>query len=423
MNIQRVFGAAAVACLWLFSSLHAPSAARSAEATPQKQSLAIPVAVASPRSVECVVPFGPPTSISAVAFSPDAKKLAVAGYREVLVWDLEKAALSKRLGSGQSGTQIGALAFLQDAKLLAVGEGTPHSSGAVRIFDVDSGQQTHAFEEPGDVVYCLALSPDGKLLAGGGADALAHVWSVDEKKLVATLKDHGGYVLGAGFSADGKFLATASADRTARVWDVGTWKSVVTISESQPLDGAAFSADGTLVALAVGGPDDRAVRLVRRDNGRPARTISTKPTMPLGVVWIAQGNLIFAPCSDNTVKAYNGGNGALQRTFSGHTDWVDSVALSPDGAKLASGSADGTVKLWNAADGTLLATLVQLSPRTDEWLVLTGQGYLATSTSDVLQWKTANVKTPLEQLTGLLQKPESVQQVIAGGKVEPPPLE
>lgn len=423
MNIERVFGATVVAFLGLGLLFGSPTAAPAAEPAPQRQSLAIPITTAAPKSVECVVPFGPSTPASAVAFSPDGKKLAVAGYREVLLWDLENASLLKRIGAGQLGTSIGALTFLKDAPLLAIGEGTPYNSGAVRIFNIDSGEQTHVFEEPGDVVYCLALSPDGKLLAAGGADGQAHVWNLDEKKLLTSIKDHRGWVLGAGFSADGKFLATASADTTARVWEVETWKSVVKMSAPEPLHGAAFSADGSLVALAVGGLNDRAVRLMRKDNGRAARTINTGAAMPLDLVWIAQGNLIYAPCTDNTVKVYNAGNGRLERTFTGHTDWVDSVAVSADGGKLASGSADGTVKLYSAADTKLLATLVQLTPGTDEWLVLSEQGYLATSSAAALQWKTENVTTPPEQLTALFEKPESVKQAIAGTKVEPPTFE
>ena len=41
----------------------------------------------------------------------------------------------------------------------------------------------------------------------------------------------------------------------------------------------------------------------------------------------------------------------LQRTFTGHTDWVRSVHFSPDGKMIASGSADKTIRLWNIATG------------------------------------------------------------------------
>ena len=103
------------------------------------------------------------------------------------------------------------------------------------------------------------------------------------------------------------------------------------------------------------------------------------------------------------IKVFDGGNGNLVANLVGHAGWVDRVAVSPDGARLASASADGTVKLWSVADGRLLATLVQLTPRTDEWLIMSSAGYLATSSPSVLQWKASGLTTPPAGLTTLLQ--------------------
>jgi WD40 repeat protein len=42
---------------------------------------------------------------------------------------------------------------------------------------------------------------------------------------------------------------------------------------------------------------------------------------------------------------------ALRRVLTGHTGWVNAVAVGPDGSWLASAGNDGTVRLWNVADG------------------------------------------------------------------------
>jgi WD40 repeat protein/DNA-directed RNA polymerase subunit RPC12/RpoP len=47
----------------------------------------------------------------------------------------------------------------------------------------------------------------------------------------------------------------------------------------------------------------------------------------------------------------------LERTLTGHTDWVTSVAVSPDGKWVASGSHDQTVKVWDLETGECRATL------------------------------------------------------------------
>ena len=50
-------------------------------------------------------------------------------------------------------------------------------------------------------------------------------------------------------------------------------------------------------------------------------------------------------------------SGQEKRTFTGHTDWVNSVVFSPDGTMLASGSNDHRVRLWDVATGEGKSTL------------------------------------------------------------------
>src|SRR5438876_316712 len=48
---------------------------------------------------------------------------------------------------------------------------------------------------------------------------------------------------------------------------------------------------------------------------------------------------------------------ALVRTLQGHTDWVNSCAVSPDGTWIVSASNDKTLKMWDAQSGTECLTL------------------------------------------------------------------
>ncbi len=421
MNVKRVLGIAVAACLGLCASTGAQGPA------PQKQPLAFPIIIAPPGdqkapALDCVIPFGPAVPTSAVAFSPDGKTLAVGGYQEVLLWDLANAKLAKRIGVGQIGDFVRSVAFRTGGQWLAVAEGTPYGPGAVKVFDVTSGQPALVFQEPKDAVFAVAFSADGKLLAAGGADNVARVWGVDEKKLAAELKGHSACILGVSFSADGKFLVTSGADRTAQVWEVGTWKLVAKLDQMEPVLGAVFGPNAELVAVAVSGPTDRMIRLRRRDNTQLARAIDMGVPAPLGVLWAPPGNRMYVPLTDKTVRVYDPNSGGHVATLTGHADWVYGVALSPDGAKLATASADGTVKLWNTAENRLLATLVQVTPRTEEWLIVATPGYLAASSLGAVQWRAANLTTPPDKIPGVLQNPELVKKAIAGEKLPPPAL-
>ena len=421
MSVKRALGIAVVAWLGCCASTGAQGPA------PQKQPLVFPIIVAPPGnakapSLDCVVPFGPIVPMSALAFSPDGKTLAVGGYQEVLLWDLANAKLAKRIGVGQIGDFVRCVAFRNNGQWLAVAEGTPYGPGAVKLFDVNSGQPALVFQEPKDAVFAVAFSPDGKLVAGGGADSVARVWNVDEKKVVAELKGHTDWVLATSFSADGKFIVTSSADRTAQVWEVGTWKMVAKLDQMEPVNGAVFGPNAELVALAVAGPTDRMIRLRRRDNRDLARAMDMGVPGPLGVLWAPAGNRMYVPLTDKTVRVYDPNSGGHVATLSGHTDWVYGVALSPDGAKLATASADGTVKLWHTGENRLVATLVQVTPRTEEWMIVAVPGYLAASSLGPVQWRAANLTTPPDKVPGVLQNPELVKKAIAGEKLPPPIL-
>src|SRR5947208_12405753 len=58
------------------------------------------------------------------------------------------------------------------------------------------------------------------------------------------------------------------------------------------------------------------------------------------VIWLPDGKSIAACGDDHFVWIWNASTGQLQRTFSGHNDWVISLACSPDGRYIASGSFD-----------------------------------------------------------------------------------
>ena len=389
-----------------------------------------------------MVSCGPAIPLSGVAFSPDGTTLAVGGYKEVLVWDLVEGKLAKRIGAGQIGTMVQAVAFSKDGKTLAAAEGTPCVAGAVRIFDLQSGQLTTSFQEPKGVVYCLAVSPDGKLLAGGCGDATAYIWNLEEKKLAASLKDHSLPVVSVSFAADAKrlLLATGSLDKTVQVWEAGTWRPDRTKTTLEAPICRCFvqqlgrsAGESNRLAAIVGGRDSRSLQ-VRLDDKAPgwARSRDVKIDIdggtPLDFLWLKGDkgrNTIYVACSDATVKMFvydRFGKLGLEATLRGHSDWVYALAANADGTRFASASRDGSVKLWNTADQSPVATLVQLAPGKDDWLIVGSQGYFATSTPAAVQWKATGVKASPEKLSGL-QNPAMVRQTLAGKPVPPPVLQ
>ncbi len=393
------------------------------------------VGLASPADeapmLECEVARGAPLPLSAVAFSPDGKTLAVGGLGEVVLWDLAEGKLARRIAVGQATSMVRAVVLTGDGAVLAAGQGAPYQSGIVTLLDLKSGQAIAELKEPKGQVNCLALSPDGKLLVAGCGDAAAYVWGLDDKKLVATLEDHSLQVLSAAFGDDGKFLVTGGADAMVQSWDTESWKPdirrttvggevrrcMIRRSDTRRQGGSLHT-----FGLLIGGREDRTLRVMldgkaqEWQRSRGDYHAEVKPGVPLDCVWVPKrSDKAWVACSDGTIKVFADAGQKITHTATlrGHGDWVYGLALSPDAARLVSASADGTVKLWSTQDNRLLATLVQLSPRSDEWLAVASGGWHVTSSPGAVKWRTANLDVAPEKLAALA-KPEAVQQALAG---------
>ena len=276
------------------------------------------------------------TAIQALAFSPQAKVIAVGSYAAVQLLDANTRQPVRKI-EGIAG-KVNALRFSMDGTMLFGAAGDGGVGGIAYQWKVADGTLVRKFEGHKDAVYGLALSPDGETLATGSYDQKIKFWKVADGSEIRTLTGHNGGVFGLSYRPDGKVLASASADRTVKLWDVATGKRLDTLS--QPLKeqtAVAFAPDGRTVAA--GGVDNR----IR--------------------VW------------EVSEKAEEGSNPLLLTRFA-HEGAILNLAYSADGKRLVSTAADRTVKVWNAADVTELQ-LLETQPDWSPGLALLDGGVFA----------------------------------------------
>jgi uncharacterized protein with WD repeat len=312
------------------------------------------------KTTPVVVPEAYPATVpvTALAFSPDGKQIAVSGYHEVNLWRVADGTLDRRLPG--LAERVYDIAYSPDGRWLATASGDPGQYGEVKLWLAEpggGGKPVRDLLEANDSVFAVAFSPDSKLIAAAGADRAIRVWEVDSGKQTAIIEDHADWILDIAFSPDGKRLASASRDKTAKVFDVIKKESLVTFpGHAQTVDTVAFTPDGKLVAS---GGEDNLVRFWNPDDdGKAARQLGGFGGPVFKLTFAPDGKTFAACSSDKSIKIYETGGSISKQTLTGHADWVYTCAFSPDGKTLASGSWDGEVRLWNLADGKLIRTIL-----------------------------------------------------------------
>jgi hypothetical protein len=301
----------------------------------------------------------PPAPITALAFHPQGKWLAVARRGEILLLDATSGATIGQV-PGQTG-QVTAITASRNGDWLAVASGAAGKSGEVRLYD-SMNRLARTIPAHADLIPDLAFSTDGKTLATCSYDRLVKLWDTATGKWLRTLKDHSDAVNGLSFQPGGKLLATAAADRTVKIWDTTTGARLYSLGD--PTDwvyAVAWHPDGKRLAAA---GIDKSLRIweATATEGRLVRTAFAHEGAVLRLAYSADGQTIYSAGEDRTIKVWN----AATLTERLHTDAqpesVLSLALSHDGKRLAVGRYDGALLFLDAAKGKVLGQPLPQKP-------------------------------------------------------------
>jgi len=142
--------------------------------------------------------------IESLIFFPTGKLLVTKSDRASGVWDLTTGervlGMNKNLGS--------AAALSPDGKLLAA---VPSGYGAVRIWNTNTWKELFLLRTSArSVVFSLAFSPDGGILAGGDGQNNLALWTTPDQQYVPNVLNKvgcGANVVSLAFSPNSKWLA------------------------------------------------------------------------------------------------------------------------------------------------------------------------------------------------------------------------
>ena len=287
--------------------------------------------------------------VTALAFSPDGKSIASAGYHEVLVWSSENGQLERRISN--LAERIYDIEFSPDGQTIAVAAGTPAQLGEVKLFQYSDGKLLADLIRTGDSVFAVSFSPDGTKLVCGCADRSIRLYDIASSEELLVIEDHADWVIDIAWSPDGTKLASASRDKTSKVFDVASGDSLVTFnSHNETVSGVGFKADGSQVVTAGA---DKQIRIWNVADAKQARNISGFGDEIFRVIITPEGE-VFSVSADKSSRRHKIDNGQSLKTYSGHSDWIYSLARHAGSKRIATGSYDGVIKVWNEDEAKVL---------------------------------------------------------------------
>jgi len=318
-----------------------------------------PAVAAAPKvlAIPKISPKGSPRNpINALTYSPEAGVLAVARFAKVELRSASDLGVTREL-SGGSGN-FNALSFSRDGSQLFASGGQAAVAGEVRQWNVAEGHLIRTFVGHKDAIYCLALSPDGKILATGSYDQKIKLWNTESGEELRTLSGHNGCVYHLAFRPDGKILASASADRTVKLWEVASGERRDTLSQSlKELYALAFTPDGK--RLAAGGADNR----IRVWEISDTATETTDPLLYstfahegaiLSLSFSADGKTLVSSADDRTVKLWDADAMHERALLEKQPDWPTALAFIGED-RLVVGRLDGSIAIYQSTTGKSLA--------------------------------------------------------------------
>lgn len=281
-----------------------------------------------------------------VAFSPDGTRLATASQdKTAKVWDA--ATGTEILTLAGHGESVSSVAFSPDGTRLATGS----QDKTAKVWDAATGKETLTLVGHTSGINHVAFSPDGTRLATASRDRTTKIWDSLTGEEKVTLRRHLHKVLDVAFGPRGKLIATASQDGSAIIWDAATGADLLTARGD--FSAVAFTPDETRLVAA----DGRTAKVLDVLTGAILLTLLGHTNSIDSLALSVDGARVATGSLDKTARVWDTATGRVLFTLTGHGDGVVGLAFSSDGARLATASTDGTVRVWNIGPSCELLTL------------------------------------------------------------------
>lgn len=312
--------------------------------------------------------YAQPPVISALAFSPDGKLLAVSGYHEVLLHGGAASNIVARL-VGES-PRIESLAFSADGKKLAVAGSAPARFGEVQIWDSSAtGTQLappKSFKVSLDSVYGISWSPDATRLAFGGADKVVRIISAADGKELVKFENHSDWVFATTWTLDGKRILSGGRDKAMKLIDASNGQFIDDINKL--LEGVVCFARHPKEDVVAYGGDLHMTRIYKmaENQGRTAanndsnlqKEFERMPGPVQAIAYSPSGTNLCVGSIGGEARIFNVSDKKRVATLKGHDGAIFAIAYQPGTNQVVTGGFDGRLRVFDADKGELVRSFV-----------------------------------------------------------------
>ncbi len=229
----------------------------------------------------------------------------------------------------------------------------------IQVWDGKVEQPLATLSLASDTALATAFFPDGHRAVTAGADGKLRLWEFEKKNSGATVAaDTKGTVMKLAVSSDGKQLAGGLAGGGIQCWDAETWKVLANLPTHGQVTALRFFTDNRVLLAAIriseGTNELCAVDLM---TGETHYSIERHKGTVTEITFSPDGKLVAGSSRDGIVRLWDFPGLRRKGTFRGHSGYVTSAAFTPDQRTLATASNDGTVKLWSVNNQHELLTM------------------------------------------------------------------
>jgi predicted nucleic acid-binding Zn-ribbon protein len=291
-------------------------------------------------------------AVTALAASPWAPLVAVAGHQQVLLYDLTNFTLAGALPFPEGTIHV--LRFSRNGSLLLAAGGRGGQSGRVVVYDVKTGNRAFEIGSETEVVLGADISPDHSQIALGGPRKMVRIYSTADGELQYEMKKHTDWITTVEFSPDGVLLATGDRSNGLVVWEANTGREFYTLNgHGSAVTSVNWRVDSNVLATS---SEDTTVRLWEMTNGTQVKSWGAHGAGAASVTFLRDGRLVSTG-RDRVTKIWDQ-NGAQQLALAALADLGLKTTFSEPLGLVLAGDWTGTVKVFAAANGAELGTLL-----------------------------------------------------------------